>query len=248
MYQTHKTFVTPNMKMWDLISENSRILLLLEHFDIDFRVGERSVGQLCMDYGIPVTLFVSVANLYNGFQPGRGELPDVVDIPRIIGFLTNSHRYYKLDKYPEIMGYISLLLERTGDERVKLVEDFFRSYFDEVVEHLDYEDKVAFPYFLSLAGEAATGFIAGGYEGFVKGRDFSAREYNLHHTDIETKLSDLKNLLIKHIPLQGELPLRRKLLFALQELEYDLLIHASIEETMLLPLAGKIEKEWKSVK
>mgnify|MGYP007008948475 CR=1 FL=1 len=126
MYQTHKTFVTPNMKMWDLISENSRILLLLEHFDIDFRVGERSVGQLCMDYDIPVPLFVSVANLYNGFQPGRGELPDVVDISRIIGFLTNSHRYYKLDKYPEIMGYISLLLERTGDERVKLVEDFFR--------------------------------------------------------------------------------------------------------------------------
>jgi regulator of cell morphogenesis and NO signaling len=224
--------------MWDLINENSRILLLLEHFGLDFTVGERSVAQLCKENHIPVELFVTLANLYNGFYPDKQVIFGVEEIPDILRFLTNSHIYYKEDKYPEITGYIGELLRKTGDKRVSLIEEFFRSYFDEVVEHLDYEDRIAFPYFNSLADKS-----------IERDEDvFSAREYSLHHTDIETKLTDLKNLLIKHIKLSNELTLRRKLLFALQELEYDLLIHAQIEDAILLPLANKIEKEWKSTR
>ncbi|MDD2420272.1 MAG: hemerythrin domain-containing protein [Bacteroidales bacterium] len=240
MYQTHKTFVTPAMSMWDLLSENSRLLLLLEHFEIDFSVGEKSVRQLCVDNSISAKLFLSIANLYNGFYPDARDLPEVADIVNILRFLTNSHNYYKEDKYPEITGYITLLHERTGDKRVKMIEDFFKSYFDEVVEHLDYEDKVAFPYFLSLVD--GSGAHGGSSE------NFSAMEYSTHHSDIETKLADLKSLLLKHVPLDNELSLRRKLLFSLQELEYDLLIHASIEESLLLPLANKIEEQWGSAR
>ncbi len=238
MYQTHKTYVTSGTGMWDLINENSRILLLLEHFELDFTVGEKSVAQLCHDNSISAELFVTLANLYNGFYPDKKVIFGVEDIPDILRFLTNSHIYYKQDKYPEITGYIAELIHNTGDSRVRLIEDFFKSYFNEVVDHLDYEDKIAFPYFKSLANSTIN-------------RDealFSAKEYSLHHTDIETKLTDLKNLLIKHIRLKNELTLRRKLLFALQELEYDLLIHAQIEDAILLPLANKVEKEWKSIR
>ena len=34
MYQTHKTYITPDMKMSELIIENPTLLLLLEHFEI----------------------------------------------------------------------------------------------------------------------------------------------------------------------------------------------------------------------
>ena len=248
MYQTDKTFITSNVRMWELIEENSRFLLFSEHFNIDFRVGNSTVGQLCEQYNISVPLFIAIANLYNGFKPETIERLSINDIPAIIAFLTNSHRYYKLDKYPEIMGYISQLLTNTGESSVKLIEEFFTIYFDEVVEHLDYEDKVAFPYFLSLAKELSKGYTKGGYEKFIKGEDFSVKQYGLHHTDIETKLSDLKNLLTKYIKIEGEFQLRRKLLCALHELEYELLIHELIEDTLLMPLAGKIEKEWKGVK
>lgn len=238
MYQTRKTFVTPGTGMWDLINDNSRILLLLEHFGLDFSVGEMSVEQLCSENAISTELFITLANLYNGFYPEKKVVFGVKEIPDIIRFLTNSHIYYKEDKYPEITGYIGELFRKTEDKRVRLIEDFFRSYFDEVVEHLDYEDRIVFPYFRSLVDKTVDSDKVA----------FSAREYSLHHTDIETKLTDLKNLLIKHIKLNDELSLRRKLLFALHELEYDLLIHAQIEGTILMPLANKIEKRWKGTK
>jgi len=49
MYQTHKTYITSDMRMSDLIAENSSLLLLLEHFEVDFAVQDKSVEQLCAE-------------------------------------------------------------------------------------------------------------------------------------------------------------------------------------------------------
>ncbi len=229
MYQTHRTFVTTELKMAHLIAENSRFLLMLEHFEIDFAVANKTVGDLCREYKIDTLLLVTVANLFNGFKPALGvfnkiDKPGASDtIKTVIRYLSNSHNYYKNEKYPEIKGFIDLLLRKTNSEEVVLIDRFFKDYFNEVLEHLNYEESVAFPYFLTLGGS------------------FSAEEYANHHSDIETKLADLKSLLIRHINIEGELPLRRKLLFSLQELEYDLLIHAAIEENLLLPLIKSVE-------
>ena len=38
MYQTHRTYMKADMKMSGLIKENPRLLLLLEHLEIDFVV------------------------------------------------------------------------------------------------------------------------------------------------------------------------------------------------------------------
>ena len=41
MYQTHKTYITSDMKMSELLIENSSLLLLLEHFEVDFAVKDK---------------------------------------------------------------------------------------------------------------------------------------------------------------------------------------------------------------
>jgi hypothetical protein len=50
-------------------------------------------------------------------------------------------------------------------------------------------------------------------------------------------------LLLKHIHIEGELPLRRKLMLSLLELEFELCTHALIEEKILLPLIEEEEKQ-----
>lgn len=72
---------------------------------------------------------------------------------------------------------------------------------------------------------------------------FSGTEYLEHHTDIEIKLTDLKNLLFRHVSLKNDPVNRRKLLFSLIELEYVLNIHSLIEETILIPLVIKLENK-----
>ncbi|MBN2484473.1 MAG: hemerythrin domain-containing protein [Bacteroidales bacterium] len=235
MYQTHRTFIKADMKMSELIKENPRLLMLLEHLEIDFMVSDKTVGQLCSSNSVPLQLFVVFGNLYNGFYPDEHEISPINEIAPIIGFLKKSHIYYKTDKYPEILSLIRELKDKTNIEEVKLIERFFHDYFNEVLEHLDYEDSIAFPYFMKLLGQKN-----------CSGSKFSVKEYKEHHTDIETKLADLKNLLLKHIQISNELALRRKLFLSLAELESDLLIHALIEEKILLPLVAEVEKKCKN--
>ena len=232
MYQTHKIYIKADMKISDLIKENHRLLLLLQHLEIDFLVGDKTVSRVCSDNSIPLQLFLLLGNLYNEFNPNFKAIGTEEDILVIIRFLKNSHDYYKTDKYPEIIGFIKELQDKAGNEEVKLIEKFFEDYFDEVLEHLDYEDETAFPYFTGLI-EQNNNYLKTG---------FSVNEYREHHTDIETKLGDLKNLLLKHIHISNELSLRRKLFSSLLELEYDLQIHALIEEKILLPLVTEVEK------
>lgn len=233
MYQTHKTYITPEMKMADLILENHTLLMLLEHFEIDFTVGDKSVGQICKENNIPPSVFLLIANLYNQFYPNKDNALTCEDIPSIIRFLRNSHRYYTQDIYPEIKASINQLHQHHHTDDIKLIEKFFDSYFREVLEHLNYEEKVAFPYFcqLTASGDAQQSL------------NFSGNHYKDHHSDIETKLSDLKNLMLKHIHLKGDFATRRKFLKNLFELEFDLNIHSMIEETVLLPLITQIENE-----
>ncbi len=233
MYQTHKTYITSDMKVVDLINENSKLLLLLEHFEIDFAVKDKSVAQLCADNKIEPAVFLVFGNLYNGFFPDKNEINALEDISTIIRFLKNSHRFYKHDKYPELKSFLVQLHERQNSEDILLVEKFFNDYFEEVLEHLDYEESIVFPYICRLIEDGK----------FELKNNFSANEYREHHTDIETKLTDLKNLLLKHISLKDDFSLRRKFLFSLFELEFDLNVHSLIEDKILLPLVGKIEIE-----
>ena len=231
MYQTHKTYITSDMKMSDLIVENSSLLLLLEHFEIDFAVNDKTVKQLCNENKIDLSVFLVFGNLYNGFYPDKKEINALEDVSSIIRFLKSSHRFYKHDKYPELKAFLVQLHERQERENILLIEKFFNDYFDEVLEHLDYEESKVFPYICGLIEN-----------GNVKtGSNFSANEYCDHHSDIETKLADLKNLLLKHISLKNDFSLRRKFLFSLFELEFDLSIHSLIEDKILLPLVARIE-------
>ncbi len=233
MYQTHKTFITLSMKMADLVVENPKLLVLLEHLEIDFAVKDKTVEQVCTENKIDHKVFIVFGNLYNGFFPDKNMIDTLDDISTIIRFLKNSHRFYKHDKYPELKSFLVQLYDRHDSGDIRLIEKFFDDYFEEVLEHLDYEESIVFPYICRLIED---GKIA-------RKNNFSANEYREHHTDIETKLTDLKNLLLKHISLKNDFSLRRKFLFSLFELEFDLNIHSFIEDKILLPLVRKIEIE-----
>ncbi len=223
----------PNTKLLDLLNRNFTLLLFLEHFGIDFHLGNLTVRQICQEQGINQAAFIAIGNLYNGILP-EAEDPSIISgVETIIRFLRSSHLFYRNDKYPEIMEYLATLYEHHNSKDVILLEQFFKDYFQEVLEHLDYEEKVAFPYFHSLIETDEA----------LSKEHYSASDYREHHTDIETKLEDLKNLMLKHIKIEGDLTIKRKFLNSLFGLEFDLKIHSMIEELILLPLVEKLEKQ-----
>jgi regulator of cell morphogenesis and NO signaling len=236
MYQTNKKYVKPDMKMADLIFDNPSLLLLLEHCGFHPVVQDKSVLQLCREKEINPEVFITFASLYNGFHSPSPDGFSSNDIAEIIMILENSHSYYENDKCPEIKNYIQQLYYLNDSPEIKLIDKFFDEYFEEVKEHFQYEDETAFPYFTALLQDDITD------KQERQKYDFSVEEYSEHHTDIESKLNDLKALLLKHVPLQKDGVLRRKIIVSLFELEHDLNIHHIIEEEILIPLVRKIEK------
>lgn len=233
MYKTQKTYITSDKKMLGLINENYSLLLCLQHFDIDFSVDNKTVKELCSENNISLSAFIVIANLYSGFFPTENEIDKIDDITPVLSFLKKSHSFYINDKYPELKYYLGIIKNTHSSKDFQLLEQFFNDYFEEVLEHLKYEDEIAFPYFYSLLHKDKVNQI----------NSFSTNEYKNHHTDIETKLTDLKNLFLKHIKIKSDLNTKRKFLNALFGLEFDLQIHSVIEEKILIPLIEKTEAQ-----
>lgn len=236
MQQTIRLYVKPETRIAELVFENPYQLLLLEQFNLNPETYDISVSAVCRAYNLSESVFIVFANLYNGYALTGNEHFTHDQIEPVIAFLHNSHTYFRNDKYPEIREYIRKMYLTNPSTEIKLTGEFFDKYFAEVNEHLDYEETVAFPYFRELLKE--------GQHAKTKGRNrFSGKQYLEHHTDIESKLTDLKNLLLKHISVRNDAANRRNLLFSLFELEFVLNIHSMIEESILIPLVMDLEKK-----
>jgi regulator of cell morphogenesis and NO signaling len=237
MHYRHGTTISSGMKMSDLILSNHYYLIMLEHFGISLVVQEKTIEDICTENQISIDVFLAFANLYNGTVFHSKRPYGYHDIVTIVSYLQNSHRYYLDEKCPAIRGFIDELRTLNAQPAIELLEKFFREYLQELQEHLDYEDSTVFPYIrdLFLSAEAGSaGAITNNY---------SVETYKDHHHDIEEKLIDLKNLLIKYLPLKDDNQIRRKLLFTLYEFEYDLHIHSHIEDSILIPLVESLEKQ-----
>jgi regulator of cell morphogenesis and NO signaling len=236
MHLTTKIFITSEMKTSDIIISNPYLILVLEHLGINMEVQEKTVGQICIENRVSTGLFLTIANLFNGFKPSPVTEYSFDDIQTIIKYLKNCHRYYLEEKYPMIKNYIEMINRINDHSEILMIGKFFDKYFEEVIDHLDYEDDVVFPYVLRLNNQLTLESPDGTLS------NYSVTEYREHHNDIEEKLTDLNNLLIKYMPQKNDQQVRRKLLLCLFELEYDLKIHSQIEETILIPMVEKMEQ------
>lgn len=237
MYQKNNIFILSGMKVSDMILSNPYFILMLEHFGIELEVHEKTVEQICRENNIGLELFISFANLFNGFKPPAQSGFSFDDVMTIVNYLISSHKYYLEEKYPRIRSSIQKMFEVNDKAEVLLVDKFFNEYFSEVKEHLRFENEVVFPYVNYLHERLKSPDNHNGTSIAP-----SSAEYRARHNNIEEKLTDLKSLLIKYLPRNNDQQIRRELLFGLFELEYDLSIHSQIEDNILIPLMEQIER------
>lgn len=241
MYQTKEIKLTPDLKISDIILNNPYLLLFLEHFGIDLPTQDKTLKAVSEEHNISISLIMKLISLYYGEEFLTDSELAFSDTKALIGYLKNSHKFYTDEIYPEILGIIRQMAEVNDSREMSLVEHFFTEYFSEVTEHLEYEDNIVFPYALDLYDQMVNGKPS------KKNKAYSVVEYREQHNDIEEKLDDLKKLLIKYLPRKNDRELRRKLIMSLFELEYDLNVHALIEDLILIPLVVEMEVNLKQV-
>ena len=224
--------INSEMKMSKLLFRHHQLILALERFGIRLGVKEKTIEEVCADFNISPNVFLLVANLYTNISYKFKLSFTTLEIQQIVKYLTKSHQYYSKEVFPEIIQNIHLLCESSNKPELLMVEKFFNEYKKEVDHHFDYENDTVFPYILQLIDDK-------------REENYSVIDYREHHDDIQEKLDDLKRLLIEHLPQVVSNSLRRKILFALFDLDYDLQVHSKIENEILIPQVEQLEKERK---
>jgi len=231
MLREKNYFFTDETRLAEAIEMDPGLVPVIDRFNIPLGLLDNTVKDICNKHLINKDVFLFIANLYVAGQSQSQVFIDENGLSDLLLYLKNSHNEYFNEMYPAIKNMIFQVQAQNDDPAVKMVGHFFEGYMNEVEEHFKYEDEIVFPYITDLINGTNTSNLI-----------FSVQEYKEHHDDIEEKLSDLKSLLIKYLPVQDDGRARRKLLEQLFVLESDLHIHSLVEDTVLIPIVEKLEK------
>lgn len=230
-------YISPEAKITDIIQNNPNLLLVFEHFGFCYEFNNKTLQEICNLHQVNTDLVVTVANLFNGHGINKRLNYSKENITTIIKFLKSNHSYYGTEKIPLLKDLINKMLEINDHPKIILVNKFFESYYSEVIEHFNYENNVVFPYALELLNKTKLTF-----KEEVEKTGFSIQVFKENHEDIEEKLQDLINLLLKYLPVKNDLRIRRELLLGIFELEQNLATHRLIEDNILVPMLEEAEK------
>jgi len=231
-------FVTSgNMKMADLIGSDKRALVLLPRFGIELGFGDLTIKEVCASRNINLDFFLLMINVFLNKNFFPNEKLHSVDVDLLLSYLENSHKYYLEERIPYLEKLLNEFKQNVSHPATKQLEKFFNQYIVEVKEHLAYEDQTAFRYVAMLSD-----YIKRNKTGVFE-IDYRIGVFEERHDNIEEKLSDLKNLLIKYFPATNDRYIRIRILNELMDFEDDLINHARIEDKVLIPIVEQLEQK-----
>ncbi|MFA8299629.1 MAG: hypothetical protein ACEPOV_05675 [Hyphomicrobiales bacterium] len=235
--------IEKNMKMADVIYLDYHLLPLINRFGIQLGFGDATVEDVCQRNGVNVDFFVEIMNaFYNkSYFPKRKLQAFPVDL--IVDYLKKTHQYYITVKVPEIEALVVKMAEESSLEKeiqLALIK-FYSDYKKELFAHIEREEEQIYPYVQKLNRTIKLDNVE--QEEVKELLCYSILKYREEHDDIEEKLFDLKNIIIKYLPPQKDYNLCNNILMELFDLEKDLNDHSRIEDLIMVPMVAQMEQE-----
>jgi regulator of cell morphogenesis and NO signaling len=225
------TIYSSRMKMADLLASDMSLLSILQRLDIKLGFGEATVAEVCREYGISTDLFLIICNIYS-FRDYTPQVETLTkdDIKSITTYLRASHRFYTSISFPQLHSSIHMLVKELDEVSRKLIDKFYDDYDNEVTGHFRYEEETVFPYIEKLtSGELQENSM------------YNITQFEHNHSNINEKLSDLSNIIIKYLSQETTSKLRFEILGLIHFISNDLQKHSNIEDKLLVPLVSKLE-------
>ena len=218
-----RTIFTGRMKMADMIASNYDLILMLPRFGIHLGFGEKTIKEVCREFGVDDFFFLTVCNIYtfDDFRPDDEEIARI-DNRLVVEHLQASHRYYTEERLPHMQRHLDHIADSAGEQSAAILKKYFADYCREVREHVRREER-------NLAN-----MLSALREGEPLSKGVSDH-YVKSHDSIKDKLSDLTQIIYKYIPGERLNEEMMELVFDIMQLSRDLEKHAEIEEMLLLP-------------
>lgn len=223
---------TSRTRMFNLINGDASLLSSVSRFGVSLGFGEKTVEEVCLANNIDCNTFLAVMNFLAEQNVEVNDLADNISIETVIGYLKSAHAYFLNYKLPILSTKLNeavLDSEELHSYKVVVME-FFDEYVEEVKKHMEYEDKTVFPYVINL--------LRG-----VKPTNYRIADFEDHHTDVDSKIAELKNILIKYHPTDKVNFKLNDVLFDLLWCEKDLASHNMVEDFFFVPVVELIENK-----
>ncbi len=235
--------ITKDMKMAEVIHLNYSLLPVITRFEIDLGFGDKTVEEVCRDNKVNLDFFIEITNSFidEDYIPQK----DLNSFPvsLIVKYLEKTHDYYLSEKVPELEEMIDKMVKLTAADAKKttLLMNFFKEYREELKNHIEKEELNVQPYVIEIEKAYENGILSESLR--KKIFNYSINDFANEHDNVEEKLYDLTNIIIKYMPPCPDKALTNRILMELFRLEKDLNAHAELEDKVLIPKVSIMEQE-----
>ena len=216
--------------MYDLISDNYFMLLIINRFKISLGFGQKTIGEVCKLNNVNTDTFLSVTNLLLNKDYKVNINKNNISLPDLLSYLITSHSIFLNNKLPDIRERLLIALGDKNKKNASSIMNFYDNYVAEVTKHMKFEEETVFPYINSVIN------------GEIYKENYSIKQFSDHHENINIKLNDLRNIIIRYYPVKSSIELNN-VLYDMFNCSEDLSSHNNIEDSILIPLIKKIEKQ-----
>jgi regulator of cell morphogenesis and NO signaling len=234
------SLITSDMKMADVIHGNYLLIPIINRFGIHLGFGEKTVKAVCSDYQIDHEFFLTIINTFSNENYFPEKKLQTFNVLLILAYLRKTHNYYLDVQIPLIERHIDALINVSSKHpNLELVKNFFLTYKKELRVHISREEAITFPYIEKIYALYHHTFDATLYHEISS--SYSIKKFDEEHDNIDDKLYDLQNILIKYVTGDFDQTLINTIIFELFRLEKDIKDHTRLEDKVLIPLIVEIE-------
>lgn len=231
-----------NNKLASVIHRDHSLLPVINRLGIKLGFGDSTIREVCGKEGIDVNFFVEIINVfhYEAYFPENRLLN--LSVSHVVDYLIKTHNYYRQYLIPEIERLMQLFLKSCEGNCAEsdLIRNFYDKFQRECLSHFQTEEQEEFPYILELNQLVEN--KQNGAEFLENRRNFVMRDFEEDHINIDDKLFDLENIIIKYLPPTYDQNIGNTLLSNLFLFGKDLKNHSRIEDNILLPKVEQLKK------
>ncbi len=229
-------------KISDLVEQNYVFASVLHHFGISFYdYPEHTLAEVCAKKGLKPELIV--ASLEDVIEDDPAHLQYLMSLPvdLVISYL--RHKHFSFIKHT--LPYLAKLIDSyPSGNKPSVIDDIrllFPLFVEDFIAHMHQEEDTTFRYILdidkALKGQVHYSKL------FFKLKALSIKKFADHHHRQDDTMLGIRKL-TQNYAHKNDSPVLLKVIYSeLQSFEKTLIIHARIENEVLLPKALLLEKE-----
>ena len=217
---------TGDDRMCDLVSDRFAVLQVMSRFGIALGFGDKTIAEVCSEHRVDTATFLAVVNKLLGLGYGSQSAAQELSVRALTDYLHNAHGYFLEFRLPAIRRKLIEAIDYAHNDVSFAIMRFFDEYVAEVQRHMEYEERTVFPYVEEL--------LAG-----RRGGSYTIDAFRRQHDQVDAKLRELKNIIIKYYP-SGSTNELNGVLFDIFTCEEELASHNAVEDDLFVPAVERL--------